>query len=228
MSKLPKLQHPTFEVTLPSTGKRVKFRPFTGREQKILLVAKESSDTRDMLRAVAQVVGECFSMDATVIPMFDLEFMFLALRAKSVNNKITVNVKDDTDGQRYEATLSLDDVEYTPGSGGSSFEVAPGVGIKMRYPTVASVLATPPGKLDEWDMLAASVESVWSGDEVTSASDFSPEEMKEWLTGLPLTAMTPIREFFDKRPTVSMSADYTRKDGTRVSKRVTGLNDFFG
>ena len=228
MSKLPKLQHPTFEVTIPSTGKPAKFRPFTGREQKILLVAKESNDSKDMLRAVAQVVGECFSIDSMSIPVFDLEFMFLALRAKSVNNKITVNVKDAFDGKKYEANISLDDVQFSPGTGKASFEVSPGVGVKMRYPTVAAVLdSQSSGAIDEWDMLAAAIDSVWNGDDVISATDVSRAELKEWLTTLPLTSMQPIREFFENRPTVSIVAKYVRGDGIAVTQVVKGLGDFF-
>ena len=227
MSKLPTLQHPTFETKIPSSGKTVTFRPFTGNEQKVLLVAKESKDSKDMLRAVAQVVGTCFSLDANSLAVFDLEFLFLALRAKSVNNKINVSVKDDVDGKRYDATVSLDDVEFNPGTGEKSFEVSQGVGLKLRYPTVGAVLSAPKGDIDEWDMLAASIESVWSGDDVTSASDVSRGELKEWLMKLPLNAMQPIRDFFEKRPTVSINVVYTRADGETVKKDVKGLGDFF-
>lgn len=229
---LPKLNHPTFTLVQPSTGKQLSFRPFTGREQKSLLIAKESEDQTDVVRAVADVVGSCFGIDAGKVPMFDLEFMFLALRSKSVENTVKVEVRDDEDGKSYEATVNLDDVKlknsHRSDAKRNAFEVAPGVGVKLRWPTVDAVLAIGDKDMDVWSVLAASIDSIWDGDEVTAASDVPPAELKEWLMDLPVSKMDPIKEFFEDRPTVEVVVNYRRADGVEVHKLVSGLSSFFG
>jgi len=223
---LPKINHPTFETNLPSSGKKITFRPFTGREQKVLLVAKESNDTKDTLRAVAQVITNCCGIDALELPVFDIEYLFLMLRAKSVNNKVQVRIKDEIDGELYDATVDIDAAKINKATGSNKVEITGSIGMKLKYPTVSSVLAGS-ADTDEWDVLAASIDSIWDGEEITTSADMTRPELKEWLINLPLKTIEPIREFFENRPKISISVSYARKDGTEVTRELSGLQDFF-
>lgn len=222
---LPKISHPKFETVLPSTGEKVTFRPFTGREQKVLLVAKESNDAKDTLKAVAQVVTDCSNIpNALQLPIFDLEWMFLMLRAKSVNNKISVRVKDAEDGQYYDATVDIDGATVTKSTVSNRVQITPTVGMKLKFPTVNNIVDGDMS--DEWDVLASAVDSIWEGDEVTASSDMARPELKEWLSGLPLSVIEPIKAFFDGRPTVKIAVKYMKGE-KEVSRELSGLQDFF-
>jgi len=226
---LPKISHPTFDMTVPSTGKKVQFRPFTGREQKILLIAKESDDPKDALRAVAQIIESCFpGVSGQDVPIFDLEYMFLQLRAKSVSNKIELRIEDEDDGQTYDATADLDAVEIVKPEGWDDnvVKITDSIGMKLKYPTVRSVLSGSKD-MDQWDILASSVDSIYEGDTVTSSKEVTVQELRDWLMSLPLEAIDPVKSFFDNRPKVKINISYVRKDGKAVTREVSSIQDFF-
>lgn len=222
---LPKISHPTFTTTLPS-GMPVKYRPFTGREQKVLLFAKESGEASDVVRGLIEVVGACCEgLDVNQISIFDLEFLFLMIRAKSVGSKVELKVTDD--GKTYDAFVEIDKakIEQPKTKPERLVKVTDDVALKLRFPSAISI-AEFSKDADEWDYLAASIEAVVSGDEVTSYKDVTREELREWLKTLPLTAVTPMKNFFESRPKVYLEAIYKVGDETKT-KRVTGVGDFF-
>jgi hypothetical protein len=222
---LPKVSHPTFETTLPS-GKRVTYRPFTGREQKTLLVAKESGETSDVMRGLIDVLQACCSgVDVGSLPVFDLEMLFLVVRAKSAGAKIEVKVTDE--GREYDAVVDFDAIEILAPKEkpDKNVEVSPGIVVSLKFPTAKDVSTLSKGA-DEWDYLALSVDAVVSGEEVTSSKDVSREELKEWLKTLPLSAVSPMKTFFEARPRVSVHAVY-EKDGVKKKRAVNGVGDFF-
>jgi len=113
---LPKIQSPTFEVIIPSINKTVLFRPFLVKEEKILLMAQQSNDDKDIIKAIKQVVNNCClddKLDIDKLATFDLEYLFLKLRARSVNNVVEILYKDAEDEKEYKFSINLDDVEVT-------------------------------------------------------------------------------------------------------------------
>ena len=222
---LPKIEHPTFTTVLPS-GAKATYRPFTGREQKVLLFAKESGDTSDVIRGLIDVIGACCpGLNPADLTIFDLEFLFLMIRAKSVGSRVEIKVTDD--GKQYDAVVEIDKamVEAPKATKSPKIEVAPGVIVVLKFPTARDV-SNMPKSADEWDYLAASVSSVTSGEDVTSAADVSRDELKEWLKTLPLSAVAPMRDFFESKPKIYLEATYTVGDEVR-KKRVSGVGDFF-
>ena len=141
---LPKLDKPLFELTVPSMNKKFKFRPFTVKEEKILLTAQQSGEDKDIILAIKQVVNNCChdsSFDIDDLATFDLEYMFLKLRAKSVNNIIEVAYRDNEDDQVYEFKINLDEVQMINMDSDSAkvISVSDTVGLKMKYPSVTII-----------------------------------------------------------------------------------------
>lgn len=223
---LPKIVHPRFDTTTPS-GKKVSYRPFTGREQKVLLIAKESDDPSDIMKSVMSVLGECCDgADVRELPVFDLEYLFLCVRAKSVGNKVDIEIVED--GVRCPATVDLDSVRvYGKTDKKRTVEVSPGVHLSLKFPSAREVAEAGSGA-DEWDYLAMSVDSVTSGEEVTTSSEVTREEMREWLKSVPLSSIEPIRKFFEEKPRVEVDAVFTKPDGTKGTRTLTNIGDFFG
>lgn len=224
---LPKIQHPIFNTLLPSTGKEIEYRPMTNREQKSLLMAKESDNNNDSLEAVARVVGDCFSLDFKEISIMDLEFLFLCLRAKSIGNKLEIKFPDPEDGESYDATIDLDNIEITKPEGwkDNTININGEIIITMKDPTVSSMLKAT-DKIDEWDVMIASIKSITSGEDVTLSSEVTREELREWLLGLPISSMQQMKEFFDNRPKVNLVATYY-KNGVETKSKLNGFNNFF-
>lgn len=227
---LPRITRPTFDAVLPSTGKKVTFHPFTGKSQKALLIAKESNSAADSLRAVIDIVSESFEMDASKLPMYDLEYLFLALRSKSINNKVDVRIKDEEDGKLYDALIDLDTVVVDKPANwkpSAIVDVGAGIGIKLKHPSAGDLAELSGADPSIWDFLTASVDSVFENDVVTTSSDVKKEELKDWLMSLPVGIIGQVSDFFSSKPEISIAAEY-EKDGKKVSKKLTGLADFFG
>lgn len=220
---LPKISHPKFPFVTPS-GVKTEFRPFTGREQKELLVAKESGGAMEITRAVASVLDACVDASVYDMPLFDLEALFIAVSSKSVGNKMELRVRDD--GEYYDAVVDLDSMKMEQPQGfskKSNVEVGAGVFAVVSFPNVRDVMSFE-DDADEWDYLAASVKTVVQGDDVYD--DFTRDEMKEWLKNVPLEALGKFRDYFASKPTVKLEATYT-VGSEKKKKELAGLQDFF-
>lgn len=231
MSSLPVIAHPKFQAELPSSGKKVTFRPFTGREQKIMLIAKESGAMPDVVGSLVEVIGACVTdLDVKQLPMFDLEYLFLRIRAKSVGDTIEIKIADpeDTDTRkRYDATVDLEDIKVVHPKDKPSdiVQINETVALRLKHPAAADVVKLG-ADADEWDMLASSVNAVIDGDNVIVAKDLNHGELKEWLKNMPLSSLDGVKTFFASRPTLSIKAKYKR-DGAERTQTLSGLGDFF-
>lgn len=232
---LPKIDKPLFDLTVPSTNKVFKFRPFTVKEEKILLTAQQSGEDKDIILAIKQVINNCcqeptFNIDD--LATFDLEFMFLKLRSKSVNNIIDVSYRDNEDDQVYDFKIDLDEVKMINLDSDSSkvITVTDTVGLKMKYPSVTIIDNIPEYKepADIIDYLVKScIDCIYDEDSVYSSTDISPEELNDWLDNLDIDTFTKIREFFDKLPQMYYKLTYTNSMGTERVIELNSLNDFF-
>ena len=137
---LPKLETPTYELELPSTGEKVKYRPFLVKEQKNLMLASESEDETEIQNALANIISECTfgKIDPYVVPLFDIEFMFLRIRGKSVGEKIELNVLCPDDNKtRTDITINLEDIDvHMEATHNNEITVTDNITIFMRYPTL--------------------------------------------------------------------------------------------
>lgn len=230
---LPKLQHPIYELTLPSTNQQVKFRPFLVREEKILLMAKQSNDPKEIVRALKQIINNCIvepQLDIEQLATFDLEYFFLKLRSKSVNNMVSLSYKDFEDEKIYTVEVDLDDVQIKRDPNHTSkIKINETVGLTLRYPSaeIYSKMSTS----DENEAALAAVkwciDTVYDEDNVYPLKDFSDKEVEEFIQSLDVNSLEKILDFFRSMPKLHYEVKYVNSLGhTRVVELDT-LSDFF-
>ena len=231
---LPKINSPTFELKLPSTGQSVKYRPFLVKEEKILLVAQQSGELKDILNAVVQIANNCIYDDIEVekLPLFDIEFIFINLRSKSVSNVSEVMINDPDDGNQYKVEIDLDKViiERPEKEISNKIDLGDGIGVIMRYPSITYMnsIGTAVNDADTAiNIIMACVDKVYDTDNVYEASEYSKEELNEFIMSLSSKQFQNIQEFFNNQPKVTQKIKYKTKDGKEKELVLEGLNDFF-
>lgn len=233
---LPKIDKPLFDLNVPSMNKSFKFRPFTVKEEKLLLTAQQSTEEKDIILAIKQVINNCCqdqSFNVDDLATFDLEFMFLKLRSRSVNNIIEVSYRDGEDDEIYDFQINLDDVKMTNlnmDKNASIIAVTDTVGLKMKYPSITIIDNIPDYKepSDIVDYLIQNcVDYIYDEDSVYSAKDISTEELNQWLDNLDVETFSKIREFFNNLPQMYYKITYTNSKGSERVIELNSLNDFF-
>lgn len=231
---LPKIDKPLVEINVPSLKKQLKFRPFTVKEEKILLVAQMERNEKSIILAIKQVINNCCqepNFDVDKLATFDLEYLFLKLRSRSINNIIEVSYRDNEDDKVYDFEINLDEVEMLQNSEvPNTIEVDENIGIKMKYPTVNIVDDAPTdataGEVVEY-LIRNCVESIYDHENVYPASDYTAEELSDWIDALDIETFNKIRTFFDSLPQMYYKIEYTNSLGNVREIELTTLSDFF-
>lgn len=231
--KLPKIQHPTFTLLLPSTKQEVRFRPFLVKEEKILLFAQQSTDPREVLNAVKQIINNCIEtegVDVNTFTTYDVEYFFLQLRAKSVNNEVKLAYIDNEDQEKYTFEINLDDIKVTyPEGHGSKIEINETSGIVMREPTfgVLDNLKIEDSADVAFEVIAKCIDTVYEGGTVYNIADFSNDEVIEFIQSLDVNTFQKIQKFFDTMPKLEYVIEYKNKMDHDRKIVLNSLNDFF-
>ena len=231
---LPKIDKPVFTMLVPSQKKQVKFRPFVVREEKILLIAQQSGQEKDMVRAIKQILTNCVqeeNFNIEDLTTFDLEYMFLKLRAKSVNNVIEVSYRDIEDDKVYDFNIDLDEVEMLEqGKVDNNIKINDTVGVVMKYPSISLVEDVPddlpPAELVEY-LVRSCIDVIYDEDAVYPAKDTSEEELTDFIESLGIETFIKIREFFDNLPRMYYKIEYKNSLGNERTIELTTLSDFF-
>lgn len=231
---LPKIDKPLFELYVPSLKKSVKARPFVVKEEKILLMAQQSGTEKDIVLAVKQVLQNCIQepkFDVDTLATFDLEYMFLKLRAKSVNNIIEVSYRDVEDDEVYDFKIDLDQVEMLQTSDISNkIEVTDEVGIVLKYPSV-TILNDIPDDITTADLVELLVrkciDTIYDAENVYPVSEHTEQELNEFIEGLDLDTFNKIKDFFDNLPKMYYKIEYENSLGNKRFVELTTLSDFF-
>lgn len=229
---LPKVDQPLFEMKIPSNNKVVKFRPFLVKEEKLLLIAQQSESDRDILRAIKQVLNNCIvdKIEIDDLATFDLEYMFLKLRAKSVNNIAKLSYRDNEDDQVYEFEVDLDQIEITTKEQNNKIKINDNMGIVMKYPA-AAITEQMTEFENEIDLLMffvkKCIDTIYDEDTVYPASEASEAELEAFIDSLNLDTFQKIREFFDAMPQLYHKMEYTNKMGNERIIELNNLRDFF-
>lgn len=230
---LPKIDQPLFEMTIPSSGKKVKFRPFLVKEEKILLIAQQSESDRDIIRAIKQVLNNCIADDIDIdsLATFDLEYMFLKLRSKSVNNIVKLSYRDNEDDKVYDFEIDLEEIEVTKAPGVSNkIKVNDEVGIVMQYPPAS--ITDELGEYDtEVDLLMFFIKKciaeIYDSESVYLIKEQSEEEVDQFIDSLDVATFEKIREFFEAMPRLHHTLSYTNEMGNERVIELNNLKDFF-
>lgn len=230
---LPKIDQPLFEVTIPSTRKNVLFRPFLVKEEKILLVAQSSNVDTDIMRAIKQILQLCITDKIKIddLTTFDLEYLFLKLRAKSVNNIVKLSYRDIEDEKVYDFELDLDTIEVEmPTDIDPKIEITDKVGMIMKYPS-ASITDRIREFENEVDLMSFfiinCIDSIYTEDEVFMASEYTEEELTEFLDGISIQAFEKVRMFFEKLPKLYHKFEYKNSLGNDRTVELNTVRDFF-
>jgi len=184
---LPKLDTPTYQLKVPSTGDPVSYRPYLVKEEKILMMAMESNDTNQMMNAVKNVIRSCTSdaVDVNTLAMFDIEYIFSQLRAKSVGEVSTIKVNCRKCESSNEVDVNLENVRVDiPESDVQTIALTDTVGVSLRYPSVDAMIKAQADESKSdvdrvFDLIIACVDSIYSGDEIFDAKEQSSKELKE-------------------------------------------------
>jgi hypothetical protein len=235
---LPKVEAPQYELTLPSQDTKVKYRPFLVKEEKILLMAMESQKEAEIYEATKQIVNTCTfnSLDVETLPMFDLEYIFLNIRAKSVGEVSKFKVLCPDDKKTYaDVEIDLTKVNVQVDDDHTNkivVDESRKLGVVMKYPTMQVLKSgtnIDNANMEQvFNMLATCVDHIFEGEKIYPAKDSTTKEIKEFFESLSQESFAKIKKFFDTMPRVRHEFEVTNPT-TKVKSKVTltGLNDFF-
>jgi hypothetical protein len=230
---LPKLSYPTFEVIVPSTNTLIKMRPFLVREEKILLIAQQTEEPREVVNAIKQVIINCCVDKINVDDMttFDIEFLFIKLRARSVNNVISLRYRDNEDNQSYDVECNLDEVQIIRTEGHTNIvPVNSTMNIIMRYPR-ADLMQTLNPEMSEseifFELLSNCIDEIVDNDAHYNTNDSTKEEIEEFVSSLDVNTFQKIQEFFQTMPKIRHELKYTNSLGNERVIVLDNINDFF-
>ena len=234
---LPKINTPTYELVVPSTGEEIRYRPFLVKEEKILLMAMESGDNKEIIRAIQDIVKECTydKLKLSTMPMFDIEYLFLNIRAKSVGEITTLRLKcPDDEKTTVKVDVNLTEIEVQTDEGHTNkIELTDEMGIMMKYPTIDSFAVNGITEItasNMLDVISSCIDSIYDkgGEEVFEAKDQTTKELIEFIEQLNSKQFGDIQKFFDTMPklkhTVTVKNPKTKKKGEVT---LSGLSDFF-
>ena len=234
---LPKLTTPTYELELPSTDEKIKYRPFLVKEEKILMMAMESKSSADITQAVKDIVMECTfnKIDISNMPMFDVEYIFLQIRSKSVGEVSKLKLLCPDDEKTYaDVELNLNEVKVQVGDDHTNkIELGDGKGMIMKYPTLESFKETGIKDINPSNMLeviGTCILQVYEedGKKTYDSKDQTKKELADFIEQLSTKQFKDVQKFFDTMPKLKHEVTIKNPKTKKESKiTLTGLNDFF-
>ena len=236
---LPKLNTPTYELEVPSTDEKIKYRPFLVKEEKILLMAMESKDNAQIINAVKDIVSSCTfdKLKVASLPMFDVEYIFLNIRAKSVGEVSKLKILCPDDQKTYadvEVDLTEVQVQVDSDNHTNKIELTDNMGMIMTYPTIDSFTDTGIQAVtadNMLDVISSCILQIYeeNGEKVYNAKDQTKKELTEFVEQMNTSQFKKMQAFFDTMPklkhTIKVKNPKTKKSNDVT---LTGLNDFFG
>jgi hypothetical protein len=231
---LPTIDHPILNIEVPSLKKKFRFRPFLVKEEKVLLMAKESKDDADIFTAVKQVVENC-SLDNKLkidkLALFDLEYLFLKIRASSVDNKINVGYRDNEDNKIYNFEVDLNEIKVVfPVKNDNTIKITDNIGLVMCYPQ-ANLYADKDFLTTErehlFKLIVRCIDKVYEGDQVYETSNFTKEQLEVFLENLDIRVFDKVHQFLLNTPKIEHVIEYENSNGNKRKITLNSLNDFF-
>ena len=230
--KLPVIDSPIFEIKLVSLVEPVKFRPFTVKEEKILLIAEESNDDKDILNAIKQVINNCCmsKVDVNKLPLFDIEYLFLQLRSKSVSNISTLRYRDKEDDEVREFQVDLDTItpQIDP-KHCTIIRLSDNITVTFKYPTIEDLSLIKTESDDAAiELVASCIDTILDGDELFVADNFTLEEKIEFINQLNTKSFENILvNFVETMPKMTHTLRYTNNNGNQREIILEGYRSFF-
>lgn len=211
---LPVINAPTYELTIPSTGQTVQYRPFLVKEEKILLMANEGGEASEIVRAMKQIIGNCIQngYNTDNMPLFDVEYIFLKLRSKSVNEFSEVGFRCPECDEVNRVQIDLSGVEISvDDSHSNKVELTNDIGLIMKYPQLDSVNINDLESNDVnvvFEVISSCIDSIYQGEEIHDSGDYTKQEISEFINNLTQEQFLKIQQFFDTMPKLSHTVPY--------------------
>jgi len=236
---LPKIATPTYELELPSTGKTVKYRPFLVKEEKVLLIAMESEDVKQITNALKQVLKSCIltrGIKVEELPTFDIEYLFLNIRGKSVGEEIEVNLIAPDDGETsVSVTINVEDIGIERSENHEkTIKLDSNLRMEMKYPSLDEFIKNnfdfQEQTLEQsFDLIAGCVDKIYNEEEVWSSADCTKKDIIEFLGQMNSIQFKAVDEFFNTMPKLSHKVTFTNPNtGVENVVKLEGLASFFG
>lgn len=236
---LPKISTPSYFLTLPSTGKEIKYRPFLVREEKLLVLALETEDIKNITEAIKTVIKNCIEtkgIKIEVLPTFDIEYLFLNIRGKSVGEELDVNIIcPDDEETTVSVKINIDDIQVQKfDNHEKTIKIDDKVTIEMRYPSLDQFIKNSfdfnsANNMDQsFDLISSCIEKIYTEDEVWSSADVTKKELNEFLDQMNSSQFKKIEQFFETMPKLSHKLIVINPK-TKVESEVPleGLTSFF-
>ena len=237
---LPKITAPTYELVLPSSNRKVKYRPFLVKEEKILIIAMESEDQKQITGAIKTVIGNCIltrGIKVDKLSTFDIEYLFLNIRGKSVGETVDVIITCPDDGEtKVPITIALDEIKIkTDPKHTKDIKLDDNLIMRLKYPSLAEFVknnfdidAANIGITESFDMITSCIEQVFNEEESWAASDCTKKELTQFLEQLSSQQFKQIENFFETMPKLSHTVKVTNPK-TKVQNEIVleGLSSFF-
>jgi hypothetical protein len=236
---LPKISTPTYELELPSSGKTIKFRPFLVKEEKLLVLALESDDSKEITNAIKAVLKDCIQtrgIKVETLPTFDIEYLFLNIRGKSVGEDIEVSVLCPDDGETYaEVQINIDEIKVTKDKKHTNqIKLDDKLMMEMKYPSLDQFVKSnfefnENNQVDQsFELIASCIDKVYSEDEAWTTDDFTKKEITEFLEQMNSSQFKEIESFFATMPKLSHEIQVVNPKTKKKSKvTLEGLASFF-
>ena len=236
---LPKIATPTYELELPSTGKSISYRPFLVKEEKVLVLALESEDTKQITTAIKAVLRNCVltkGVKVESLPTFDIEYLFLNIRGKSVGEELEVNIVcPDDEETNVPVLIDLDDIQVQKDDGHTNkIKLDDNLMMEMKYPSLEQFIKNnfefdEKNAMDQsFDLIATCIDKIYTEDEVWATADCTKKEVKEFLESMNSSQFKSIEKFFETMPKLSHTIK-VKNPKTKVESEVVleGLASFF-
>ena len=236
---LPKITTPTYELELPSTQKKVRYRPFLVKEEKVLLIALESEDTKEITNAIRAVIKSCVltrGIKVETLPTFDIEYLFLNIRGKSVGETIEVNLICPDDGvTEVKKNIPIDDIQIQRTDGHTNqIKLDDNIMMELKYPSLDQFIKnnfdfTEGNQMDQsFELIGSCIDKIYTEEEVWTASDCTKKELTEFLESMNSSQFKEIENFFETMPKLSHTIKVMNPDTKKESDVVLeGLASFF-
>ena len=232
---LPKLDTVTYDLTLPSSGKKLEYRPFLVKEQKALMIAQESGDDKQIEKTFAQIINDCVldDVDPYALPMFDVEYIFLRIRGKSVGEKVKLSLLcPDDEKTRVDVEINLEEVDVQMSVDHSNtIELSDGVSMIMKYPCLKDMTGfDDEGEITNlFEMIKRCVHEVRQGETVYNRIDISDKELDEFIDSMSSGNFEDITNFFSTMPKLIHVVEVKNPKTKKKSEiPIEGLQSFFG
>jgi len=231
---LPKIVAPTYELEVPSTKEKITYRPFLVKEEKILLLAQEAGEESDILNAIKEIINNCTYEQLKVenLALFDLEYIFLNIRSKSVGEKIELKLLCEDDGETYvDVEIDLDKVKVNfPKKHTNTIQLTDSISLVMRYPEMSSLNLTTDSDTETiFHMIKNSIRQIIDGETIYEQVDFTDEDLDAFIESLSSENFKDIQNFFETMPKLRHEVKFKNPNTKKQNKVILeGLNSFFG